>query len=183
MELLKFLLRVSLIFISVKGTTNNNSAELYYRICKESTKRESYNIELTSYIKEDDYKNTDIYNAFKSYIDEQRAKDNLIFSGQSTMFFQDIRGLHSICLHAPNLKIDEAATEIGFTLDGINSVIYKPNMHEYDEETQTVVLYFDDIFLPDSNSYRLIMKFVGNSITNKRQGVVKKSSFNDEKYT
>lgn len=180
MELLKFLLGVSLIFIFIKNT-NSNSVELYSTY-RESTRREPYSIELTSYIKEDDYKNTDIYNAFKSYIDEQRAKDNLIFSGQSTMFFQDIRGLHTICLHAQNLKIDEAATEIGFTLDGTNSVIYKPSMHEYDKETQTVVLYFDDILLPDSNSYRLIMKFVGSITNDKKQGYVKKSS-NNEKHT
>lgn len=181
MELLKFLLGVvSLIFISIKNATSSSStAELYYRTYRESTTRKPYNIEFTSYIK-DDHKNTDIYNAFKSYIDEQRTKDNSIFYGQSTMFFQDIRGLHTICLHTQNLKIDETATEIGFILDDINSVTYKPNMHEYHEETQTVVLYFDDIFLPHSKSYRLIMKFVSSSITDKTQSFVKKSSFNNE---
>lgn len=183
MELLKFLLGVSLICVSAKDATSNNSAvKLNRRIYRESTKEKRYSIELTSHI--NDYKNTDIYKAFKSYIDEQRAKDNLIFYGQSTMVFQDMRGLHTISLRAQNLKIDETATEIVFTLDDTNSVIYKPNMHEYYEETQTVVLYFDDVVLPVSNTYRLSMKFVGSNTIDKTRGFVKKfSSNNEQKHT
>ncbi|XP_071646516.1 glutamyl aminopeptidase-like [Temnothorax longispinosus] len=168
MELLKLLLVINLIFVAVKTVTGKVSInEGNYRIDRKSIELIRYDIELITYINEDDYKNIDIYNKFKSYFDEQRAKGNFIFQGQSTMFFRlkskDVNRIH---LHIQNLIIDEAATEITYSSsDGI-STIYKPRMHEYDKKTQTVILHVDDTIPYNFYNYRLIMKFVGRITDN-----------------
>jgi len=122
-----------------------------------------YDINLRPYINRD-VKNTFIYAKFKSYIDEQRAKDNFIFYGESIMSFQCINQIYKICLHAKNLEIDETAIKIVYTSDGVNNMTNVPMIKTYDNKTQIIGLYFDDILLPQY-TYRLIMKFVG-SITN-----------------
>ncbi|XP_071646568.1 glutamyl aminopeptidase-like isoform X3 [Temnothorax longispinosus] len=180
MKLLQLLLDASLIFISVKAAnSNDSSAEAYYCINKESMQLIQYDLKLIIYINEDDYKNTDIYGTFKSYIDEQRAKGNFIFHGQSTIFFRVTSEINTICLHVQDLKIDEAATKIIYTFDGTLSLTYKPRMHKYDESTQTVILYVDDIARYNFYNYRLVMKFIG-SITDDAGGFVKTSYINNK---
>jgi len=185
MKLLKLLLDVSLIFISVKAASNNDassnsSSEVYFcSINKESVNLIQYDIKLITYSNENDYKSIDNYITFKSYIDEQRAKGNFIFSGLSTLFFQLINGINKICFHVQNLKINEATIKIIYTHNG-TEITHKPRIH-YNKETQTVVLYIDNIFLDNSYTYRLIMQFVG-SITNNIGDFVK-TPYNKEEKT
>ncbi|XP_071646515.1 aminopeptidase N-like [Temnothorax longispinosus] len=182
MELLKLLLVINLIFVAVKTVTGKVSInEGNYRIDRKSIELIRYDIELITYINEDDYKNIDIYNKLKSYFDEQRAKGNFIFQGQSTMFFRlKSEDVNRIYLHIQNLIIDEAATEITYiSSDGINTII-KPRMHEYDKKTQTVALYVDDVVLYNIYNYRLIMKFVGR-ITDNTGSFFKTPYINDQR--
>ncbi|XP_071568418.1 glutamyl aminopeptidase-like [Temnothorax nylanderi] len=181
MELLKLLLFGNLLLIAVKAITGKVWLDEDNRIDRESIEIIQYDIELITYINEKDYKSIDIYNKFKSYFDEQRAKGNFIFQGQSTMFFRlKSEDVNRIYLHIQNLIIDEAATEITYINSvGINT-IYKPRMHEYDKKTQTVALYVDDEVLYNIYNYRLIMKFVGR-ITNNTGSFFKTPYINEQR--
>ncbi|XP_071569965.1 putative aminopeptidase-2 [Temnothorax nylanderi] len=180
MELLKLLLGVNLIFIAIKAVTGKVSlAEVNCRRGMQSLNILGYDIDLTPYINEDDYKNTTVYEKFKSYIDEQRARGNFVFYGESTMYFRFRNKLNKICLHALNLEVDGASIKIVFTLDGINNTSHIPRIHTYDKETQIIGLYFDDLWLPDSYTYHITMKFVGR-ITDITGGFVKTSYINNE---
>jgi len=177
MELLKLLLGISLLSIAANIVTSSNTSVEFFNREFKSIKLIRYNIVLVPYIN-DDYKNTDIYKTFKSYIDVQRAKDNFIFYGESTLFFEDINGKHIIRLHTLNLEIDEAATKIVYTINGINNATV-PKKHIYHNEAQTVDIHFDYPFLRGIDTYQLIMKFVGR-ITNNTGGFVKISYVNDK---
>jgi len=175
MELLKLLLSINLIFITVKTATGNNSSANIESIYKQSIKPVHYYINLTIYTNEDDYKNTNIYKTFKSYIDKQQAKGNFIFYGEFVMLYEIIQEISKIQLHVRNLKIDEAATRVVFKFQDfqVNQIpeIYRDN--------ETIVLYFDHEFLTEIHTYRLIMKFVG-SITDNTEGFFKLSYINDK---
>jgi len=170
MELLKVLSGISLIFMTVKAATSNDTISQVHHINVESVSITSYDICLTIYICENDYKNIPIYESFKSYIDEQRAKGNLIFYGESTMIFYFINESNKIQLHIGNLKIDKAATKVAFTYGGVN-LIQTPKIHDmYDNES--IVLYVNNALKPESNFYQLTMKYVG-SITDNTGGFFK----------
>lgn len=192
LKLLKLLLSIGLTFVVVtnaKNTTGNNSSvEVEHTIKQYVTKVVRYNVDITLYLNEEDYKNTDffetisvrtnVYSTFKEFIHEQREKGNFIFFGESTIFFEDISGKRIISLHAQNLEIDKEATKIVYTVDGIHNVIV-PKEHVYHRATQTVDIIFDYPFLRDIDTYRLIMKFVG-IVTDNTGGFVKTISLNDE---
>jgi len=175
MELLKLLLSINLIFITLNTATCNNSSANVQNIYKQSIKPIRYYINLTLYTNEDDYKNTNIYKTFKSYIDEQRAKGNFIFYGEFVMLFEIIKEINKIQLHMRNLKIDEAATRVVFNLRGLQ-VNQIPEIYTNKE---TIVLYFDHYLLTEIHTYHLIMKFVG-SITDNTEGFFKLSYINDK---
>ncbi|XP_077269183.1 aminopeptidase N-like isoform X2 [Temnothorax americanus] len=181
MELLKLLLDVNLIFIAVKTVTGRVSlVETNCHKDMQSLNLSGYDIDLTPYINEDDYKNTTVYEKFKSYIDEQRTRGNFVFYGGSTIHFRFRNKLNKICLHALNLEVDGASIEIVFTLDGINNVSHIPRIHTYEnEEIQVIVLYFDHLKLSDLYDYHINMKFV-SSITDITGGFVKTSYVNNK---
>jgi len=176
MELLKLLLSINLIFITVKTVTGNNSLAKVDDIYKQSIRPISYNIDLTLYTNEDDYKDTqytNIYNTFKSYIDEQRAKGNFIFYGEFVMLFEIVKAIDKIQLHMGNLKIEVAKAV--FNLGGLQ-VNQIPETYTNKE---TIVLHFDHYLLNKIYTYKLIMKFVG-SITDNTEGFFKLSYINDK---
>jgi len=178
MELLKLLLNINLIFITVKTATGNNSSAKVDDIYKQSIKPTRYNIYLTLYTNKDDFKNTNIYKTFKSYIDKQQAKGNFIFYGDFIMYFEVINTINKIQLHIGNLKIDKTATKVFSSYDG-NTRIQTPRMHIYDKET--VVLYFNHwLHNKYYYNYYLIMKFVG-SITDNTGSFFKISYKNNER--
>jgi len=115
MELLTVLSGICLIFITVKAATSNDSIAKVHHINEESVSITGYDICLMIYMNKNDYKNIPIYKTFKSYIDEQRAKGNFIFYGESTTIFYFINESNKIQLHIGNLKIDKAATKVVFT--------------------------------------------------------------------
>lgn len=166
--------------ISVTAANNTDSpAEVYYPrdniLNREIINLLQYDIKLKIYTN-DDYKSTDTYKTFKSYTDEQRAKGNFIFYGESTVFLQIEEKIDNIKMHVQNLKINEAATELIVPLDGEKRLIYTLTEHMYDEKTQTLSIYFGGFVhnFPTSYSYRLNMKFAG-SITDNAEGFVKTS--------
>jgi len=158
MELLKVLSGISLIFITVKAATSNDSIAKVHHINKESVNITGYDIRLTIYMNKNDYKNIPIYETFKSYINEQRAKGNFIFYGESTTIFYFINESNKIQLHIGNLKIDKAATKVALTYSGVN-LIQTPKIHIYDNES--IVLYVNRTFKHESDFYHLTMKYVG----------------------
>ncbi|XP_011879067.1 PREDICTED: aminopeptidase N-like isoform X2 [Vollenhovia emeryi] len=175
MKILKLLLDVSLIFISVKAANNHDSlTEVHDSINRESITVTGYDIILVPFVNENDYKRMDIPDSYenieitenlKSYIDEQVIKGNSLFYGQLTMHFRCKSKINTIRLHTQNLKIDDEVTTIMYTdirSDDRVARSYKPRMHKYDNETQTVVLTVDDVDLHKFIAHRLIMKFVGS---------------------
>jgi len=175
MELLK-VLSISLMFITASATTSNNSLNKVDHINKESIRLIRYHVNLTLYIYEDDYKNTIIYETFKSYIDEQRAEGNFIFYGESIMFLYFSNKSNKIQLHTRNLKINETAIKLAYTYSDVN-LMQTPKMHIYDNET--IVIYINN-FQPDLfRTYRLIIKYVG-SITDNTGGFFRISYINNE---
>jgi len=167
MESVKLLLSINLIFITVKTAGNNSPTEVDDLVYKQSIKLLRYNINLTLYTNENDYKNTNIYKTFKSYIDEQQAKGNFIFYGESNIYFKIIDRTDKIQLHIGNLKIDETATKI-FSYYEVRNQSQTPRMHMYNDET--IILFVSHNFLNELHyTYRLIMKFVG-SITDNNRG-------------
>ncbi|XP_071646520.1 glutamyl aminopeptidase-like [Temnothorax longispinosus] len=182
MELLKLLLDVILILISVKGAFGSSLTEVYCVKDTQPIKVTGYNVELTPYINTDDYKHTDTYKKFKSYINEQQAKGNFIFYGESVISFKYTGQTSKICLNAINLEIDKTATKIIRFHDDGSNVTYVPWTHVYHKQSQTIGLYFKDVFEPDHSDhpYRLIMKFVG-SITDNTGGFVKTSYLKNNK--
>jgi len=176
MELLKGLLSISLMFITARAATSNNSLNKVDRINKESIRLIRYHVNLTLYMDEEDYENTSIHETFKSYIDEQRAEGNFIFYGESIMFFYFLNKSNQIQLHTRNLKINETATELTFTYGDVN-LSQTPKMHIYDNET--IVIYINN-FQPELyHTCRLIIKFVG-SITDNTGGFFRISYINNE---
>jgi len=164
MELVKLLLNINLIFITVKTATGNNLPAKVDNIYKQSIKLLRYNINLTLYTNENDYKNTHIYSTFKSYIDEQQAKGNFIFYGESTIFFEITDTIDKIQLHIGNLIIDETATKI-FTPHESGNLNQTPRMHMYNNET--IILFVSHNFPNQLHyTYGLIMKFVGSITEN-----------------
>lgn len=162
-------------FICIKDVTGFVSwIETSCRTDTQLIKLIGYDINLRPYINE--IKNT-FHKKFKSYIEEQQAKDNFIFYGESTMSFQCISQMSKICLHAKNLQIDETAIKIVYTSDGVDSKTNVPRVKTYDNKTEIIGLYFDDVLLPQY-TYRLIMKFVG-IITNNTGGFMKTFYRND----
>jgi len=167
MELLKLLLIINLIFITVKTATGKNLPAEVDDIYKQSIKLLRYDINLTLYTNENDYKNTHIYKTFKSYIDEQQEKGNFIFYGESTIFFKILNTIDKIQLHIGNLKIDETATKIITSYEGEN-LSETPTLHMYNDET--IILFVSHNFPNQLHyTYRIIMKFVG-SITDNIRG-------------
>jgi len=166
MESIKLLLSINLIFITVK-TAGNNSPAKVDDIYKQSIKLLRYDINLTLYTNENDYKNTHIYETFESYIDEQQAKGNFIFYGESNIYFKIIDRIDKIQLHIGNLKIDERATKIFFYYE-VRNMSQIPIMHVYHDEI--IILFLNRKFPNQLHyTYRLIMKFVG-SITDNNRG-------------
>jgi len=175
MELLKVLLGIGLIFMTVKAATSTDSISKVHHINVESVSISSYDICLTIYMNKNDYKNIPVYETFKSYIDEQQAKGNFIFYGESTINFYFISESNKVQLHVGNLKIDKAATKVAFAYGGVN-LIQTPKIHIYDNK---IVLYINRTLKPEPYYYKLTMKYVG-SITDNTGGFFKISYENNE---
>ncbi|KAL6268495.1 hypothetical protein P5V15_001628 [Pogonomyrmex californicus] len=188
--LLILFLNINLIFAAAikndsyndDSENDNSKTEVYYLAYTAVVTPIQFYVYLTPYINEDDYKNTNIYNTFKAYFDEQRAKDNFVFYGESTVLFNvDIR-TNILLLNVLNLAIDETATIahaiVNSKSDKLTTYTYKPTLHTYDDKMQTVTIYFVDDFLPRT-LYSLTMKFVG-SISDKSRGFFKTSYVNRE---
>jgi len=175
MKLLKSLLSINLIFIVLKIATGNNLPDRVERIIhKQPLKLTLYTVKLIPYMNKDDYKNTDIYKTFKSYIDEQQTNENFIFYGESLIIFKVTNETNKIQLHIQNLKIDETVTEV--IINGSDLQLLTPNVHINEE---TIVFHFNHNLLPKSCSYRIIIKFIG-SITDNTGGFFKISYINDK---
>ncbi|XP_011635753.1 aminopeptidase N-like [Pogonomyrmex barbatus] len=170
MELLKLFLNISLIFVVKAATDNDSMNNLYSEICMHSTNRQlikpfDNHIELMLFI--ENFINVispDTYKSYKSYIDEQQAKNNSVFYGIFTSRFGVSNKTNIIRLNVLNLKIDETKTKV---ISLTNFKVIEPKTYTYDNKTQTVVITFVDDFLP-LNIYRLKINFIGTMIhTNK----------------
>ncbi|XP_011635758.1 endoplasmic reticulum aminopeptidase 1-like [Pogonomyrmex barbatus] len=182
MKLLKQLLSIYL-FIAVKTATDNdfnNDYNTYTKIRHHSNRgiidTMRYDVQLIPLINVEDFYDRNIYGRFVSYINDQLEK-NFIYYGESTIFFKVKIKTNSIRLNALNMEIEEDATQVIFSSDGINDIIYTPIMQLHDIESETIILYFIDNFVP-SYSYRLIIKFV-SIITNNTAGFFQMSYINE----
>ncbi|KAL6268492.1 hypothetical protein P5V15_001625 [Pogonomyrmex californicus] len=130
----------------VKSATENHWRPLKYRISVSPCLDESY------------FSHTDVYQIFKSYIDQRRVEHNFIFFGKSKITFKVDAKTNNITLKIFNLEIHEAATKL--TIIDTTYKTYIPTMYTYDNKRQTVVFQFANNLLP-SNTYELIVNFIG----------------------
>jgi len=136
MAFLKVLLNVSLIFtaatLSIDEDLENDLSTVNYRL-PDNVVPVHYNIGLIPYIE----------------------KDNFTFDGKSHIIIEIRRASQNISLHALDLIINETAT----SLISNDTDIYAPTMHNYDNKTEILTLYFNDKLSP--GIYSLYIQFIG----------------------
>ncbi|KAG5333954.1 AMPN Aminopeptidase, partial [Acromyrmex charruanus] len=179
MELIKLLLILASlkVLIIAKTITSNFLPDEAIPITEETLlKLIHYRINLTIYTNEN-YINTDFYTGeVKTYIDNERAKGNFIFYGESIMNFYLTNGVNFIELNTKGLKVYYTG-RIFFNYE---------NLHLNEEKiyglfnNKSAFITVDHSFTRGCEyySYHLLMKFVG-TITDNTGGFFKIPYEND----
>ncbi|XP_014472137.1 PREDICTED: aminopeptidase N-like [Dinoponera quadriceps] len=138
MAFLRLFLNVSLIFIISTAlpldddSGNSSQTKVNYRL-PDNVVPVHYNIKLIPYI----------------------VKDNFTFDGETNNDIVIRRATRELRLHALELTIDEGVTSL-VNSDGI---VYIPEVHNYENVTEMLILEFNDELTP--GRYILNLKFVG----------------------
>jgi len=170
MELIK-LLSVSLVLIVARTITSNILPDEPIPIIEETLlKLIHYHINLTIYTNEN-YINTDFYTGeVKTYIDNERAKGNFIFYGESIMHFYLTNGVNFIELNTKGLKAYYTG-RIFFDYENLH--LNQEKIHSLFNNKSAFII-IDHTFTRGCQfySYHLFMKFVG-TITDNTGGFFK----------